>query len=89
MQALLEPLGDAVRENSTVLAQVGNLRKALEDADLRLTDRQFAVSQRANDLGAADMAEAISDASRFEQNYTATLAAGARLYGPTFFDYLG
>ncbi len=89
VQALLDPLRAAVQANSTVVAQVGNLRKALEDADLRLADRQTSVAERAQDLGAADMAEAISDATRFQQNYDATLAAGARLYGSTFFDYLG
>lgn len=89
VQNLLDPLRAAVQSNSTVVAQVGNLRKALEDADLRLADRQLSASERANDLGAANMAEAISDATRFQQNYDATLAAGARLYGSTFFDYLG
>jgi len=40
-------------------------------------------------VAAADLAQAISDATRFSRTHEATLAAGARLYGPTFFDYLG
>lgn len=89
IQALLTPLRDALQQNTATLAKVGNYRSSMEDADARIDDLQYQVSQRANDLGAADMAEAISDVAQFQQGYQATLAAGAKLYGPTFFDYLG
>jgi flagellar hook-associated protein 3 FlgL len=89
IQDLLTPLGDAINSNAVLLAQVGNRSKALEDADLRLQDKQLASSQRAADLGSADMAEALSDMARFQTGYEATLAAGARLFGPNFFDYIG
>lgn len=89
VQALIEPLRQAIVDNSANLARVGNYSKALEDADLRMSDRQGMIRARASDVAAADMAEAISDSARYSQTHQATLAAGARLYGPTFFDYLG
>ena len=89
IQGLTEPLGDAIAANSTLLARVGNRSKAFADADARLGDQQLAVAQRASDLGAADLAEALSDIQKFQTGYQATLAAGSRLFGPNFFDYLG
>ena len=46
------------------------------------------VKSRANDIGSADMAQTVSDVAKYTQGHEATLAAGARLYGSTFFDYL-
>lgn len=89
VQATLDGLEQAIADNSTLLARIGNRSKSLEDADFRLQDKQLATASRASDLGAADMAEAISDVQRFQTGYQATLAAGARVFGPTFFDYLG
>ncbi len=89
IQNVLQPIRDAIAQNTALIARVGNRSKALEDADARLQDRQLAVSQRAADLGSADMAEALSDVQRFQTGYQATLAAGSRLFGPNFFDYLG
>jgi len=89
VQNLLEPLDDAISANAALLARVGTRLKMLDDADVRIGDRQLEVAERANALGAADLAQAISDVQKFETGYNATLAAGARLFGPTFFDYLG
>ncbi len=89
IQNVLQPIRDAIAQNTALIARVGNRSKALEDADARLQDRQLAVAQRASDLGSADMAEALSDVQRFQTGYQATLAAGSRLFGPNFFDYLG
>lgn len=89
VQPLIDTVKQAVQSNAITLARVGNNRKALEDADLRLADRQLAVKTRVHDLGAADLAQAISEVTQYQQNHEATLAAGARLHGPTFFDYLG
>jgi len=89
VQALLDELRDAIASNAAMLSRIGNRRKALEDADVRLQDRQLSVQRRVADLGSADMAEAMSDVQKFQTGYQATLAAGSRLFGPTFFDYLG
>ncbi|GEM_PF-1614516 len=89
VQQLLDELRDAISSNAAMLSRIGNRRKALEDADVRLQDRQLSLQQRVADLGSADMAEAMSDVQKFETGYQATLAAGAKLFGPTFFDYLG
>ncbi len=89
VQALLDDLRDAISANAAMLSRIGNRRKALEDADVRLQDRQLSLQRRVADLGSADMAEAMSDVQKFETGYQATLAAGAKLFGPTFFDYLG
>ncbi len=89
VQQLLDDLRDAVSSNAAMLSRIGNRRKALEDADARLQDRQLSLQRRVADLGSADMAEAMSDVQKFETGYQATLAAGAKLFGPTFFDYLG
>jgi flagellar hook-associated protein 3 FlgL len=89
LQALTTPMRDAISENSAMVARVGNRRKSLEDSDLRLQDRQLTTTRRAADLGSADMAQALSDVQQFQTGYQATLAAGARLFGPSFFDYIG
>lgn len=89
VQALLDPLSTAIAANSALLARVGNLRKVLEDADIRIQDRLTEAEKRYGDLGAADMARAISDSQKFEAAYQSTLAAGSMLFGATFFDYLG
>jgi flagellar hook-associated protein 3 FlgL len=89
IQDLADPLGDAIAANSTLLARVGNRGKALDEAVARLAEQQTAASLRAADLGATDMAEALSDIQKFQTGYQATLAAGSRLFGPNFFDYLG
>jgi flagellar hook-associated protein 3 FlgL len=80
---------EAVNGNSSKLAKIGTMRRQLEDADIRLDERRLESQERIADLGAVDMAKAISDAERLETSYQSTLAAGARLFGPTFFDYLG
>ncbi len=89
VRSLLDPLRNVITDNSAMLAHIGTQRKILEDGDLRLADRRLAVESRAADLGAADMAEALSDVAMFQTNYSVTLQAGAQLYGPNFFDYLG
>ena len=57
--------------------------------DIRIQDRLTQAEQRYGDLGSADMAQAISDSQKYETALSATLSAGAYLFGPTFFDYLG
>ncbi|MCE5248351.1 MAG: flagellar hook-associated protein FlgL [Candidatus Polarisedimenticolia bacterium] len=88
VQGLLDPLRAAISKNAATLARVGNYRKQLEDADARIDDRMLEVKSRANDIGSADMAQTVSDVAKYTQGHEATLAAGARLYGSTFFDYL-
>jgi flagellar hook-associated protein 3 FlgL len=80
---------DAVSTNSSRITKIGTLRSRLEQADVRLDERKLEYQERIADLGAVDMAKAISDAQRLETGYQSTLNAGARLFGPTFFDYLG
>lgn len=89
VQNVLQPIRDAIAQNTALIARVGNRSKALTDADARLQDRQMAVAERASDLGSTDMAKALSDIQLFQTGYQATLAAGSRLFGPNFFDYLG
>jgi flagellar hook-associated protein 3 FlgL len=89
IQNLVGELKDAVSGNATNLARIGVRRSALEDGDTRLQARELRVARRASELADTDMAAAISDAERFETSYQATLAAGSRLFGPTFFDYIG
>ncbi|HHN75163.1 MAG TPA: hypothetical protein ENK10_08055 [Acidobacteria bacterium] len=88
IQGMVEEFRDAGKKNTTILARVGTRRRLLEDADVRIQDKQVEISKRAADLGSADMAQAISDAARLQTGYQATLAAGARIFGPSFFDYL-
>jgi flagellar hook-associated protein 3 FlgL len=89
LQSFTGRFREAVNGNSSKLAKIGTMRSQLEDADIRLNERRLESQERIADLGAVDMAKAISDAERLETSYQSTLAAGARLFGPTFFDYLG
>ncbi len=89
VQALLDPLRTAQQNNSVMIAKIGNMRSAIEDANTRINNRQTTVAARANALGAADLATAISDVAKFTQAHQATLSAGARIFGATFFDYMG
>ncbi len=89
VQALVGSIRSAISDNTTTIARIGNMRKLVEDAAVRIEDQQLAVQSRANDIGAADLATAISDVQKFTQAHEATLAAGAKLFGPTFFDYIG
>lgn len=80
---------EAINDNSSNISRIGTLRAQLENADVRLDERKLEMQERTADLGSVDMAEAISDAERLDTGYQSTLSAGARLFGPTFFDYLG
>jgi len=88
IQAMVEEFRDANQANTTILASVGTRRKNLEDSDVRIIEKQAEIATRSANLGDADLAEAISDATRLQTNYQTTLSAGSRLFGPTFFDYL-
>ncbi|MDQ7007262.1 MAG: hypothetical protein Q9Q40_08520 [Acidobacteriota bacterium] len=88
IQGMVEEFRDAGKQNTTILARIGTRRRLLEEADIRIQNKQLEISERAAELGSADMAEAISDATRLQTGYQATLAAGARIFGPSFFDYL-
>jgi flagellar hook-associated protein 3 FlgL len=80
---------EAVSENSSRITKIGTMQSRLSGADLRLDERKLELQERIADLGAVDMAKAISDSQRLATGYESTLNAGARLFGPTFFDYLG
>lgn len=86
---LIDEVETQISLNSARLATIGARRNRVENADLRIADRQLEISRRMNELGAADLAAAISDVQRLETGYQAALQAGARLFGPTFFDFLG
>ncbi len=89
VKAIIDDFDTALTNNSTLIARVGSRRALLEDSDIRIKNRKVEIAARAADLGSADMAKAISDVQRLNTNYQATLAAGSRLFGPNFFDYLG
>lgn len=88
IQGMVAEFREANKANTTVLARVGTRRNMLEDADIRIQEKQVEIASRSADLGAADMAQAISDVARLQTGYQTTLAAGSRLFGPTFFDYM-
>ncbi|UCF66056.1 MAG: hypothetical protein JSV80_09610 [Acidobacteriota bacterium] len=89
VHALIDPLQSAVGDNSALLAEIGVRRQQLEDADLRLTDLETTLKIQRAELADADIAEALSDVQRLEAQYQATLVAGTRLFGGSFFDYIG
>ena len=86
---MIDEVQNLISTNSQFISSMGARRNRVENADLRIGDQQLENARRMNELGAADLAEAISDVQRLETGYQATLQAGARLFGPTFFDYLG
>ncbi len=89
VQGLLDEFETAITANSTNLANIGARRAQLEDSAIRIESTLVEVKSRAGDIGDADMAEAISEVQQLQTNYQTTLAAGSRIFGPTFFDYLG
>ncbi len=89
VQALIDPLSAAIADNSATLAKIGTRRQVLEDADVRVAEREISIEQAISNLADADMARAISDASKFDVVTQATLGAGTRLFGPSFFDFIG
>ncbi|GAB4368048.1 MAG: flagellar hook-associated protein FlgL [Acidobacteriota bacterium] len=89
IQAAAGALDADLAANSTTLAQVGTRLIEIDQATTRLEDRKLRLAARADELGAADLAEAITAAEQGDAHYQATLAATSRLFGPTLFDYLG
>lgn len=90
VQALIEPLRDAVSANAAKLAEIGTRQRTLEEADVRLGDRILDLQQRRSELADADLAQVLTDVQRLETQVQATLSAGARIVAaPTLFEFLG
>ncbi len=89
IQSAASTIDADISRNSQVLAQIGTRLIGIDQASARLDERRLRLAARADELGAADLAEVISAAELSDANYQATLAATSRLFGPTLFDYLG
>jgi flagellar hook-associated protein 3 FlgL len=89
IRGIIEEIDAEIEANGVRIASFGARQARVDAAELRIVDTRLELARRLDELGAADLAEVISDVQRLEAGYQATLQAGTRLYGPTFFDFLG
>jgi flagellar hook-associated protein 3 FlgL len=85
---LLKNLDEAIQHLLNYRGTVGSRSIKLESTGVRLTDSHLSFTELLSEVEDADISELVTRLATYENNYQASLIAGAKIIQPTLLDFL-